>query len=136
MIHICEIVFRRSCLCMGVALRRSSTRLSLAFPCACTMYIHVYDNSNSETLRKTKQHNTTKLTQGSHFQRNNELSRAGFEPTTFCVLDRCSYPLSYRGSSAGWDKSHVHVQLKAKHVHVHVQRVKRPDFPMYYVSFI
>ena len=36
----------------------------------------------------------------------------GLEPTTFCVLDRCSYPLSYRGSSAGWAESHI--QIKAK----------------------
>ena len=34
------------------------------------MYIVLYTcNSNSETLKKTKQHNAPQLTQGSHFQR-------------------------------------------------------------------
>ena len=51
--------------------------------------MHVHDNSSSETLRKTKQHNTTHSRQP--FSKENELSRVGFEPTALCILDRCSY---------------------------------------------
>ena len=31
----------------------------------------------------------------------NELPQVGFEPTTLCTPDRCSYQLSYQGSPAG-----------------------------------
>ena len=85
-------------------------------------YRYIHDNSTNEMLRKTKQHNTTERQSNNNttqlapeaviFQRKNELPQVGLEPTTFCVLDRCSYPLSYRGSSAGWAESHI--QIKAK----------------------
>ena len=42
--------------------------------------VHVHDNCNSETLRKTKQHNTTQS-----FSKKNELPHVGFEPMTFRV---------------------------------------------------
>ena len=56
----------------------------------------------------------------------NELPRVGFEPTTLCTLDRCSYQLNYQGSPAGrvqikhcihlceqanWNSAYKHVQL-------------------------
>ena len=34
---------------------------------ASEVHVCVHDNSNSESLRKTEQHNTTQLTQGSQF---------------------------------------------------------------------
>ena len=36
-------------------------------------------------------------------------AQAGLEPTTHCLLGRCS-PLSYRGSSAGWAESRQYIQ--------------------------
>ena len=58
----------------------------------------VHDNSTNEMLRKTRQHNTAgrQSNTTSHkaviFQRKPQVR---LEPTTFCVLDRCSYQLSY-----------------------------------------
>ena len=43
---------------------------------------------------------TQLFTQGSHFSKKKELPRLGFKPITFCVLERCSYPLSYRCTCA------------------------------------
>ena len=42
----------------------------------------------------------------------NWLPWMGFEPTTLHSV-RCSYQLSYRGSSGGWAESHI--QIKAKY---------------------
>ena len=39
-----------------------------------------------------------------------ELPQVGFEPTTLCTPDRCSYQLSYQGSPAG--------RVQIEHVHV------------------
>ena len=38
--------------------------------------------------KKTKQHNITQIQKLSYLEKN-ELPRVGFEPTTFCVQDKC-----------------------------------------------
>ena len=54
------------------------------------MYI-VHDNTSDE--RKTEIQTPE--------ANENELPQVGFEPTTLCTPDRCSYQLSYQGSPAG-----------------------------------
>ena len=57
-------------------------------------------------MERKKERKKERKTPEANEKMKNELSQVGFEPTTLCTPDRCSYQLSYQGSVHV--KSYVH----------------------------
>ena len=56
------------------------------------LHVHVHDNMRWKERKKERHLRKMK-------KMKNELRQVGFEPTTLCTPDRCSYQLCYQGST-------------------------------------
>ena len=108
---------RGTCTCITICIHVCSLGSPALFVCmymyTVCMHTYMYVCMTTQLMKKTRQGNTTQqegkaIKHNIHVTSPKTVTQVGLKPTTFCGLDRCSYLLSYRGSSAGWAESHVY----------------------------